>query len=172
MNSISRTLLLIRHAQTLHIQHGKSDKTRELKSEGIREAHLAGNFLKKLDLNAFKFYSSTAKRAMDTAGIIASYLEYPQESIILEEDIYSGSLHDVLTHIRQTEETFNSIILVGHHPTLEETHDYISKDKKKVMSTCEIIGIEIATKWNKITRESGNTILQFHPSQLASHGTI
>lgn len=172
MNSTSRTLLLIRHAQTLHIQHGKPDKARELKSEGIIEAHLAGQFLKSLNLNSVTFYSSTAKRAMDTAGIIASHLEYPRESIIHEEDIYSGSLHDVVNYIRQTEAAIKTIILVGHHPTLAELHDYISRDKKKVMRNCEIAGIEIDTVWSEITRECGNTILQFHPSQLTSYGTI
>lgn len=172
MISPTRTLLLIRHAQTLHIQHGKSDKERELTHEGKIEAHLAGSFIKTLNLNTILFYTSTAKRAQATSGIIASHLNYHQDNIFIDEDIYSGNYHDLISLIRQVDDNVSTIILVGHYPTIVETHNYISSDQKKSMDTCEITGIEINRSWNEITSHIGNNSIQFRPSQFVTHATL
>lgn len=165
MDLIIRRLFLVRHAQALSTQPDKTDKQRELKREGMDEARMAGNYLKSLKLNSLFIYSSPATRAITTAGILAEQIKFPLNSILTEEEIYSGSADGMFALIQQTADEFNNVIFVGHLPTIAELHNYISVNRKASFNTCEVVGIELrSNSWNNIQPGSGKTFLQYHPS--------
>ncbi len=88
-------LFLIRHAESTmnlnpHIICGRSNLS-ELSEHGIEQAHSLGIRLKKIDLKFENIYSSTAKRAKDTAKIVSEHLE-SQQQICEVPDILEISL--------------------------------------------------------------------------------
>lgn len=70
---MGKKLFLIRHGQTVWNMEGKyqGDRNTELTGLGIKQARLAAKYLSKVDFAAV--YSSSLKRAVDTAKIIAGY---------------------------------------------------------------------------------------------------
>ncbi len=172
MNPINRTLILIRHAQSLSIQHDKSDKERELTEEGIRDAKAIGKFLSTLNLHDYQLVSSVAKRAITTSNIIATQLNYPQHDIYLDSDIYSGNMEDILYLIQNTLDDIHTLIIVGHNPAISDMHNYISVSNKIMMQPGELAIIQINTSWNKTIAGCGYTLFNYHPSQTAVHGKL
>jgi phosphohistidine phosphatase len=172
VNLTNRTLILIRHAQSLSTQHDKSDKERELNEEGIRDAKAIGKFLSTLNLCDYQLVSSDATRAITTSKCIATQVNYPQYDIYLDSDIYSGTMEDILYLIQNTPDDIHTLIIVGHNPAISEMHNYISVSNKIIMQPGELAIIQINTPWNKTITGCGRTLLHYHPSQTTVHGKL
>ena len=83
--------------KTLYIvRHGKTNKTiydleRELLPIGIERMRKLGNYLSANNCKTDAFYSSHAKRAVQTAQIIAEAIQFPKDKIITTEKLYLTS---------------------------------------------------------------------------------
>lgn len=105
-----KTLVLMRHAKTEgNNPHG--DKARELLPRGIEEAHAAGEELASLDLRlGLVSPSQRTRQTFEELG-----LDIPVE---YQDIIYEGRTEDLLHRIAETDDALDSIIMVGHAPTI------------------------------------------------------
>ena len=112
-----KNLILIRHAKSSW-EAPLKDIDRPLEQRGIMDAHLvATNCLKYLP-PTFVVWSSTAKRASDTALIFAQNLSFPIESIVFRDDLYTFDENQLEKVIKSCNNIFENVILFGHNEAI------------------------------------------------------
>ena len=112
-----KKLYIVRHAQKEDVQIGRDDYDRELSPEGEKEAKLiAQNFASK-NLPVDLIVASPAIRTKKTAEIFAEALKY-KKTIMLNEVLYMAFVNELLETISYTNDTIDSMLLVGHNPSL------------------------------------------------------
>lgn len=118
-----KNLILIRHAKSSW-DAPVHDKERVLAQRGVRDAHLMAqsitNFIPKLNL----IWSSTAKRASETAIIFAQNQMWPLESIIFKDELYTFDASKLEKVIKSCDDSYENVILFGHN---EAITDFVNK---------------------------------------------
>jgi phosphohistidine phosphatase len=138
-----KTLLLMRHAKSSWKESNIPDHDRPLNRRGKHDAPLMGKLLRDQKMNLDLIISSTALRAETTANFIAKAVRYKGE-IILDKMIYNAKSRDLLTVISNCSDEYNSVLLVGHNPTVEETVQMITNSSEITMATCAIAHLTLS----------------------------
>jgi len=119
---LSKTLIILRHAEALGNKAGQSDFDRPLSEKGKEDvAHLA-NFLQENEIKAELILASSAKRTAQTAAILAQCLNIEEENIFYKKSLYNRSAAEIDASIRFSDipnET-ESVILIAHNPGISE----------------------------------------------------
>jgi len=110
-------LTLIRHAKSSW-DSPTIDKQRDLSIKGIKNAHIialeAQKYLPKTNL----IWSSTAKRASETALIFAQNLQWPIESIVFKDELYTFDDRELAQIVRNCEDSYENVIIFGHNEAI------------------------------------------------------
>jgi phosphohistidine phosphatase len=138
-----KTLLLMRHAKSNWKESNIPDHDRPLNRRGKHDAPLMGKLLRHQKMNLDLIISSTALRAETTANLIAKAVRY-KGKIILDKSIYNAEPMDLLTLLSKSSDEYNSILLVGHNPTVEETVQMITNSPEITMATCAIAHLTLS----------------------------
>jgi len=110
-------LYLIRHASASDV--APSDAERALTKDGLAEARVVGNALKRLGVEPGHIVTSPLVRARQTAEIIATALSSPAPVEMLEE-LENGPSTSALVKALKPFAAEGELILVGHMPSLAE----------------------------------------------------
>jgi phosphohistidine phosphatase len=105
------------------IQHGAAkpeseDQERSLTSTGENEVARVAQAAKKMDIRPAKIYHSGKKRARQTAEIIGSVLQVPDQAIEAIEGLKAND--DVSPWVEKIPKEKHDIMLVGHLPFHEK----------------------------------------------------
>ena len=138
-----KTLLLMRHAKSSWKESNIPDHDRPLNRRGKHDAPLMGKLLRDQKMNLDLIISSTALRAETTANLIAKAVRY-KGKITLDKSIYNAEPTDLLTLLSNSSDEYNSILLVGHNPTMEETVQMITNSPEITMATCSIAHLTLS----------------------------
>jgi phosphohistidine phosphatase len=138
-----KTLLLMRHAKSSWKESNISDHDRPLNRRGKYDVPLMGKLLRDQKMNLDLIISSTALRAETTANLIAKAVRY-KGKIILDKSIYNAEPIDLLSILSNSSDEYNSILLVGHNPTMEETVQMITNSPEITMATCAIAHLTLS----------------------------
>ena len=112
-----KNLIIIRHAKSSW-EAPLKDIDRPLSQKGIIDAHLVAKKCIKYLPSNFIIWSSTAKRASETALIFAQTILYPVESIVYKEDLYTFELNKLENVIKSFSNDFENVILFGHNEAI------------------------------------------------------
>lgn len=149
-----KTLILIRHGKS-DWSAGVSDKERSLSYQGLDDAPLMAKFLQSEGYIPELLYISNAKRATETADILAQKLLIPHEHLIISPELYLCDVSTVEEVIHFTPPDKDKIAVVGHNPTLSEVAGMYCKKRYIEMPT---LGVFICTfdtnNWSEISREN------------------
>lgn len=115
-----KTILLLRHAKSDWGTAGLADFDRPLAKRGREDAPQMGEVLALFKSVPDKILASPAKRAKQTAELVAKGSGY-RKSIQWEESFYGGSSADLIAALQRLPQTAERAMLVGHNPTMEET---------------------------------------------------
>ena len=112
-----KNLILIRHAKSsweapLH------DKDRPLTSQGMQSAHLVSSHVAKFLPKTFSIWSSTAERAIETAMIFAQNINFPLDSILYKDELYTFDERKLEKIIKSYSNGYDSIIIFGHNEAI------------------------------------------------------
>jgi phosphohistidine phosphatase len=121
-----KTLYLLRHAKSSWNFDDLSDQERPLNDRGRDDAPAMGQALAKRCIALDLVVSSSAVRALSTAVLVARELGYPHDKILVEPAIYQAEVEDLVGIIRALPDTADSVLLVGHNPTITETVNALS----------------------------------------------
>jgi phosphohistidine phosphatase len=114
MSGQHRSLALLRHAKSAY-PTGVPDHDRPLAERGVREAALAGDWLR-ANLPAIDaVLCSTATRARETLS--HSGIDAP---VRYAEQLYGATPGTVIEQINQVPDDINTLLVVGHEPTISE----------------------------------------------------
>ena len=112
-----KNLILIRHAKSsweapLH------DKDRPLTSQGMQSAHLVASHIGQDLPKTYSIWSSTAERAVETALIFAQNINFPLESIVYKDELYTFDERKLEKVIKLYSNGYDNIIIFGHNEAI------------------------------------------------------
>lgn len=161
-----KTLYLIRHAKSSWDNSNQSDFERPLNSRGENDAPAMAKLLNE---NGFKpdfLISSPANRAYTTAQIFAEEFQYPHDKIISDDRIYEAGIRELITVIREIDDSFQTVLLFGHNPGLTSLTNLLGDKYVPDLPTCAIAGLKFdITKWQDIERHGGKVFLFDYPKK-------
>lgn len=159
-----KTLYLIRHAKSRKDIPGIRDEDRPLHERGQKQAAYIGRCLKKLGLDAQAAYASPAKRAMDTAKIIAKKTGFPRRKIQADKAIYYSSVPRLMKLIKSIDDKAGSALVFGHNPEFLDLLNYLVPGRREEFPTGAVCGIGFdAGSWRLVGRRKGRLILWIVP---------
>lgn len=153
-----KKLIIVRHAHAVH--DGTADFKRILTGDGLEEAAQAGKILKKNDLLPDMILSSPAARAMQTAKKVAHKLDFPEDLIVYDREIYTADENDMLDIIQQVDDSCSTLMIVGHNPTFLHLANDLGPESIGSLPPGGIIVVEFQKgfSWSDIKSGSGVSI--------------
>ena len=159
-----KNLILVRHAKSSW-EAPLKDIDRPLEQRGIKDAHLVATNCLKYIPNTFIIWSSTAKRASETALIFAQTFLYPIESIIFKEELYTFEENQLEKVIKSCSNMFENVILFGHNDAITNFVNKFGDIFVDNVSTSGFVSLEFATdNWEKIS--TGKTKKLIFPKKI------
>ena len=152
-----KKLYIIRHTKKENEITNGNDYDIELSKEGIEQAKIVAlNFAKK-NSNIDLILASPAKRTSQTAEIFAKELGY-QKAIIYNEIFYKAYVIELLETLSYTYDNFNSIILIGHNPSLTALGVTLVGLKEKIPNG-GILEIDVdCNNWIEISKNNAKLV--------------
>jgi len=105
---------MVRHAKSSW-KFNLPDLERPLTNRGIKDAILVGQELNKYNLHIDQVFSSSAKRAFDTALLIVSKLGLSTENIEIKEELYDFMGEQALGFVCSLPDDLHTIMTFGHN---------------------------------------------------------
>jgi phosphohistidine phosphatase len=158
------------------IRHAKSDWSvecddfdRNLNERGEKNALFMAERLKKYQVSPDIIVSSPAKRALTTAKIIAERLKLPKKSLTTDQKLYLTPPKTYLEIIRQIDDKYDTVFIIGHNPTITEICESLSGVNIGNIPTCGIFCIEFCTEtFSAISANEGKKIFFDFPKKHKS----
>ena len=110
-----KTLFLLRHASAENASCRVNDLSRRLSPAGRDEAKALGRFVRNREIAFEKVICSTATRARETTSIVLG----KTSPATFDQRVYESGATELLDLLREIPEGVNSVMLVGHNPSLE-----------------------------------------------------
>jgi phosphohistidine phosphatase len=107
----------MRHAKSSWAEAGQPDFERTLNERGLKDAPEMGKRIAEQQFHPQVIISSPATRTLKTAKKVAKQLAYDENLIEQEPLIYEAHTDEILYLIRNLDEQFNRVMLIGHNPT-------------------------------------------------------
>lgn len=147
-----KTIYIVRHAKSSWDEPGLADHDRPLIATGIKKTNLVIDYLNSKKVMPGLMITSTARRAKDTAFLVADGLGYPQSQIIVDKKIYHASPDSILDELFSIPDSINSVMVFGHNPTLTYFVNQFLDPPIVNLPTSGVVAIEFDTdKWVEIS---------------------
>jgi phosphohistidine phosphatase len=159
-----KNLILIRHAKSSW-DAPLRDKDRPLTSQGIDDAHLVSSNIAGFLPKTYVIWSSTGKRAMETATIFAQNLSYPTESIVFKEELYTFDENQLQKTIKSCPSSYQNVIVFGHNGAITDFVNKFGDVYIDNVPTAGFVSLVFDTEnWGQI--EKGKTKKTLFPQDL------
>ena len=186
-----KEIYFIRHAKTEKIATAENLKifcdefgNKFLSGRGYKKANFGSDFARNLNeigregakILAQKFarngvlpsviITSSANRAVQTAQIIAHELKFNGE-FITNDELYEAGRVEMVNFIKQTDNKFDKVFLVGHNPTIALTADFLCFDfeiESFPPSSCLGVKFEVEN-FSQISQNSGEKTFYHNPKE-------
>lgn len=157
-----RRITLLRHAQAVH--DAADDHDRALDADGEREAPRAGRRLRARGLRPTLIVTSSARRARQTARLVARELGYPMEFLQREDALYLATPGGILAVLERQDDACRDIVVCGHNPGLTELARILTGQVLDEMPTCGMVSIGVpAPRWADLTGATGRLLYVDYP---------
>lgn len=141
-------LTLIRHANAEWKDASYEDFDRPLNKRGLAEAESIGKLLAEDQLVPELMLASTAKRAQQTAEIMAKQLGLAARRVKSMEQLYLAREEAILALVRATGPKVHHLAIVGHNPGISELVRSLAPAEAQLteLSTASACTLTFATK--------------------------
>ncbi len=157
-----KRLFLMRHAKSSWKDPSLSDIDRPLNKRGRHDAPLMAALFEEKGVAPDIIVTSEAKRAYDTARIVAEKLKSP---VTIDKRLYGA---DVMTLYEVAEEMFrvyDNVMLVGHNPTMSLACSiFCNHPLEEDMPTAALVGIAFETD-RDFKKRSGKRFIYLTPKK-------
>jgi phosphohistidine phosphatase len=159
---VTKILYIVRHAKAIDTV-GIEDFDRWLEPKGERNAKTVGEYLKRKNSMIDLVVISPSRRTQQTADIICSELKFDAANIRHDSSIYYCTLETYVDVIRNLDDKFNGVMVVGHNPATTGLANYLQKKENiQDVPTGGIVAIEFtANTWEEAVTNGGK-LLYFH----------
>lgn len=162
-------LYLVRHAKSSWDDSSLADRERPLNKRGYRDAPEMGRRLaaRKVALDAI--WSSPARRADETARLLAKALSFPRKKISHFDDLYDCTAEDLFRVLRNCPDKVDSLLVVGHNPAVTDFADQLISDQEDEidwMPTCCVVALQFSfSSWQELRKEQGRLLFLDFPKK-------
>jgi phosphohistidine phosphatase len=164
-----KRLILLRHAKSDWGDPDLDDIDRPLNQRGEKNAPVIGERLRKLGIKPERIISSPARRARDTARLLAGQLTLPEIDVLLADRIYEADTAALLETVAGIHQELECVMLVGHNPGLTELANLLGRLGIANLPTCAAVGLELEIKnWQKIAPGCGRLWFYDYPKNPAA----
>ena len=144
-----KTITFLRHSKSSW-DYDVSDVNRPLNEFGIKKIKKVSNLSKDIFNQVEIFFSSPANRAIHTCIILANSLEIDLKKISIRKELYTFDMFEVFNFIKQINDKYSNIVLVGHNPAYTEISNYFSENKILNLPTARWFCLKFDTdSWSK-----------------------
>ena len=158
-----KTIHFLRHAKSSWDDFELRDYDRPLSTRGIQDADLMGNYFRSKKIKLDLVISSPSKRTTET---LEHFFQFERPKVQFEESIYHATLDEILDVIFSVPEDTESIMLVGHNPSMHEITEYLGNKFINKYPTCCLTALTIDRSWNELSQGCGNLDFLKKPSEL------
>jgi phosphohistidine phosphatase len=161
-----KTLLILRHAKSSWKQPELSDHDRPLNKRGQRDAPRMGLLIADEGLTPDLILSSSAVRARRTAVAVAENCGYDGD-VEVTRDFYHADVDTFLQVLRRLPERYESVMVVGHNPDLEELLEALIGDYER-LTTAALAQVRLPVdRWGELDEEvEGQLVDLWRPRDL------
>lgn len=153
-----KTLYIVRHAKSSWDFPDLKDAERPLIEKGINKTKKMLLELIEKNVVVDVIVSSHAKRAHETAKLIAKGINYPVEKIEISQHIYQVNRDDIFNILFSQNDSIDSLMIVGHNPTLTQFANLFLEEKIELLPTSGIVSISFETdKWIEVIKAKHKT---------------
>ncbi|MCE5249643.1 histidine phosphatase family protein [bacterium] len=168
-----KTIYLVRHGKAESRDIPKEDFKRKLIKQGKKDMLQVVDRMKKQDIHPDLILTSPAPRATATARICAKHLKYKAKSIKSRKTLYEQGENALLDCVHGINEKYNSVMIVGHDPSMTAFVRYLVPDFNESLPTSGVAGIEFNTEsWQEVSEGAGVLKLLDHPQPKEKKETI
>ena len=150
-----KKLLICRHAKSSWDDPELRDHQRPLADRGLNDAPMMAVRMQANHIIPEKIVTSDAIRAKMTA---AFYLKtFEKNQVIYQEtnELYMGTTKALLSEIRKTSDSINTLFIFGHNPGMTDLVNYLGEDLTN-LPTAAVFGFKFdVSKWGSINAENG-----------------
>jgi phosphohistidine phosphatase len=164
-----KRLTVMRHADARWKDLGTEDFARPLNRRGLAGAEAMGRRLLELELVPDRLLASTARRAEQTADIVARELSLSVRHVQREEALYLASAAEMLRLIHGTGPRIAHLLVIAHNPGASDLiHLLVPRGGISTLPTAAVCSIVFdAEHWHAIGPESVKEVQhQAPPSRL------
>jgi len=153
----SHTLIVLRHAKTEPLTSGplasgaRTDQDRGLTARGHHDAAVAGAWLAEQSLRPDLVLCSPARRTRqtwhDVAIAIAEAAGGSGARVEYAHDLYGSTRQATLDLLAGTAEAVDTVLVIGHNPTLSELSAGLDPERGEALRTCGIAVHDVPGRW-------------------------
>lgn len=153
-----KQLLIIRHAKSSWAQLGQPDFERPLNERGHRDAPEMAQRLLQRGVHLQLCVSSTANRAITTAGYFAAVQQLPDARLLRVPELYHAAPSVFYRVISEIPEPYDTVAIFSHNPGITSFVNQLTDARIDNMPTCGIFAVQSDIKqW----QEFGRAVKQF-----------
>ena len=161
-----KTLYFLRHAKS-DWTAGLKDFDRPLNERGHRVAPKIGRELFKMEEVPNAVYCSSAERTRQTASYICEGLKLDEEAVIFDDEIYESSTRTLLKVINEFSDDDDSVMLIGHNPSISYLAEYLTDEVIGNVPTCGVVKIIFSfDSWTEVSKSTGMLKWTIYPKQF------
>lgn len=155
----------MRHGDARWKDPGLADIERPLSRRGAAAAEAMGRRLLELELLPDLLVLSPARRALQTAEIVARELSLPARRVVREDSLYLASAADILKVVQGTGPRVAHLMIVTHNPGITELVQRLAPAAQGVgMGTAAVCSMTFeSTDWNQLDAQSLQGVLRESP---------
>jgi phosphohistidine phosphatase len=144
-----KTLLILRHAKSSWSEEDLSDHERPLNKRGRRDAPRMGKLIGEKGLQPQLIICSGAKRTRETVELVTAACGYKGE-LRFSEALYAAAAEAYINVLRELEEWYERVMVVGHNPGLEELLEGLTKEEQTLPTAAlALVALPIQT-WQEL----------------------
>ena len=166
-----KTLCLLRHAHSDHATTPEmDDHDRVLSARGQREAENVGAFMKEQRILPDAMFCSSSVRTVETARIaFAELFRGGMDSLAsrFDRDFYLAPPEVIMDEVREADDRYSHIIVVGHNPGLEDLAEKLARGSDQVIGKFPPSALAVFTcdvdKWQDFSPKKAQLKTVFMP---------
>ncbi|PWE21676.1 phosphohistidine phosphatase [Aliarcobacter skirrowii] len=161
-----RELILIRHAKSNWSNPLLDDFERPLNKRGEKNAPFMAKILKKEIQKPDLIISSPSFRTKLTLEYFLKEFEYKGE-VIFEKSIYEAPFENLLKAIKNIDDKYKTIFLIGHNPGLNDLANFLLGSFEDNIPTSGVLKIDFDTNsWENISKDNSKLIFFKYPKMF------
>jgi phosphohistidine phosphatase len=156
----------MRHAKSSWKDESLADHERPLKKRGKKDSKLIAKVIKKKDLIPDLILCSSAVRTKETVEVLTDVLDYDGE-IIYSDELYMGEPQDFVNALKDLDEKYETVLIVGHNPGLEAYLQIIDGEIEAVPTGGLGYLVLVLDDWKDISLDTMGDLIGFwKPKEL------